>query len=261
MMRKTGWPAWFEVNLTLALLFCFVACGFTGSLERDLKHLERSFSLHASLATFPQNAVWLTNFPSAAVPMESEIRNAARLLVEDYGANRLYLIYHKEIPLLDAERVFQIWREACPVEVEVVPTFQLETVGPHGAEIFSLIELRRLTEFLKKGVNGFRAAVLYTHPLQTEAALKIVSSQFPDGLIRLGVPEREKLEAPFTVAVAETASDLCRGQSNDEWRQSGGGLEQLLKLVAVRNKQPIPVAWDFVVVSCQSAKPISAENS
>jgi hypothetical protein len=31
-------------------------------------------------------------------------------------------------------------------------------------------------------------------------------------------------------------------------------LEQLLKLVAARTEQPIPVAWDFIAVSCQSPK-------
>lgn len=45
------------------------------------------------------------------------MRNAARLLTNDYAANRLYLIYQGEIPLDDAERVFGRWRQHCPADV------------------------------------------------------------------------------------------------------------------------------------------------
>src|SRR4051794_38402965 len=92
----------FEFNRGYALLaitlMLVAAVSSSGDpSQREVKHVERSFWLHASLAGQAQQGFLGTNFLSAPVPTETEIRNAARLLTEDYAANRLYLIYHREI--------------------------------------------------------------------------------------------------------------------------------------------------------------------
>jgi len=94
--------------LITCALFC-TAAAFAAST--DPKHLERSFQLQVSLSNLPDVGQWSTNFPATAVPSESEIRHAARLLTEDYAANRLYLVYQKEISISDAEHLFSLWRQ------------------------------------------------------------------------------------------------------------------------------------------------------
>src|SRR4051812_11828884 len=94
----------FELNQGYALLAMVLALFVAESSladpsHRELKHLERSFWVHASLAGQAQQGYLGTNFLSASAPTETQIRNAVRLLTEDYAANRLYLIYHREIPI------------------------------------------------------------------------------------------------------------------------------------------------------------------
>ncbi len=105
--------------------------------EAGLAKLERSYWLHASLASSPLQGYWGMGFPAAVKPTEAEVRNAARLLAGDYAASRLYLIYHKELPLADAEAVFASWRQFCPREVEIVPTLVLRAYDEQKSEVFS----------------------------------------------------------------------------------------------------------------------------
>src|SRR2546425_13247950 len=106
MVRMKNWciqgQAWFAS--ALALMIFVNARADSGA--PDLKRLERSFSLHASLGSRLERDSWVTNFPSASGPTEAQIHNAARLLAFEYAANRLYLIYQKEISLPEAEHVF-----------------------------------------------------------------------------------------------------------------------------------------------------------
>src|SRR6266404_5158851 len=110
-MTKRWWITW-RVWTVSALAALALTSARADSGAPDLKRLERSFWVHASLPSLPQQSYSGTNFLPAAAPSETEIRDAARLLTYDYAANRLYLIYEKEISLLEAERVFQTWRQA-----------------------------------------------------------------------------------------------------------------------------------------------------
>src|SRR6266852_1908277 len=98
MERKRSWSI--RLQVFLGLFLCATRT-IASSEPEQLKHLERSFSLHASLAAPPQNN-WDTNFPSLEPPTDIQIHNAARLLTFDYNANRLYLIYQREIPMVEA---------------------------------------------------------------------------------------------------------------------------------------------------------------
>ena len=115
------------------LLFVLLVTGHIGlSAEKgyDLASLERSFWLHASLAAKSQRGYWGPAFPAFPSPTETDIRNAARLLTDTYAANRLYLVYHHEIPLADAEQVFRWWRQHCPEKVHTRPHARPADVRP-----------------------------------------------------------------------------------------------------------------------------------
>src|SRR3954462_4034017 len=138
-------------------LFC--ASNLVASSTVDPRQIERSFQLQVSLSTLPSVNQWNTNFPGLSSPSESEIRHAARLLTDDYAANRLYLVYQKEISLGDAERVFSLWRQFCPAEVELVPTLVLNS-GPRHEPVFSAGELKVLAAFFSKEVNATTIAIV-----------------------------------------------------------------------------------------------------
>ena len=77
--------------LRLLLLFVLLVTGRIGlSAENghDLANLERSFWLHASLATKSQKGYWGPAFPASPSPMETDIRNAAKLVdqIESIGS-------------------------------------------------------------------------------------------------------------------------------------------------------------------------------
>lgn len=212
--------------------------------------LERSYWLHASLASLPQRGYWGMDFPAAAKPTETEVQNAARQLCDDYAANRLYLIYHNEISVADAESVFAAWRRHCPPEVEIVPTLVLRAYDKQKSEVFSVAELGRLASFFKHAINPAHIAIYDVYSGRDQGrGLASLSREFPGGIIRVGIQPEEVVAPPFVAAVQDTWSGFCHGKSNDDWRQPGFGAQTLRRWVEKRNAGDKPVAWDLVVVA------------
>ena len=85
-----------------------------------------------------QKGYWGPEFPASPNPTEADIRNAAKLLTGSYAANRLYLVYHHEIPIFDAERVFRWWRQHCPEKVKLVPTLVLRMYDQQQTPVFTV---------------------------------------------------------------------------------------------------------------------------
>jgi hypothetical protein len=215
-----------------------------------LAKLERSYWLHASLASSPLKGYWGTNFPTVERPSEGAVRNAAQLLTGDYAANRLYLIYHKEIPLADAEAVFAAWRRSCPREVEVVPTLVLRAYDKQRSEVFSTEDLTRLAASCKRATNTKHLAVYDVESKRDQGpGLAVLAREFPVGLVRVGIQPDEAIAPQFSSVVQDTWSGFCHGKSNEDWQQPGFGAETLWRWVAERNAGQHPVAWDLITVA------------
>ncbi len=216
----------------------------------DLRHLERSFWVHASLGLGTQKGYWGPGFPATPAPPEQDVRRAARLLTREYGANRLYLIYNHEMPLEDARRVFAWWRRHCPRSAELVPALVLRMYDKAGTEVFTPDDLRQFCVFLKEKVNRRRIAVYDVYPKRDQGAgLAVLAREFPGGLVRVGLQPGEPLDAPFVSAVEDTWSALCHGKSNDDWIQPGFGAQTLRAWVDERKRGSLPVIWDLVTVA------------
>ncbi|MCX6911398.1 MAG: hypothetical protein NTY01_25605 [Verrucomicrobia bacterium] len=234
-----------------ALAICLAAACFAAEppATHDLALLERSFWLNASLAS-PTLGYWGAGFPKARRPSDAEIANVARLLARDAAANRLYLIYHRELPLEEAHEVFLAWRKACPPEVELVPTLVLRMYDKKQTPVFTADELASLCDFFKSRLQTRHAAVYDVHAGRDEGAgLAALAKHFPRGLVRVGLQPGEPLAAPFVGAVEDTWSGFCHGLTNDDWRSPGFGAETLRKWVAARNSGAAPVVWDLVAVA------------
>lgn len=213
--------------------------------------LERSFWLHASLGLFTQRNYFGAEFPATPMPTREQVTNAARLLTTTYAANRLYLIYHRELPVADALTVFRWWRDACGKGVEIVPTFVLKMYDKAQSPVFSEEELAGLSSFCRDEFKMRLAAIYDIAPLREAGELtKVLAQKFDGGLVRLGLQPDELLDAPFVSGVADTWSAFCHGTLNEgDWRQPGFGAETLRKWVMARNTGTRPVAWDLVVVA------------
>lgn len=218
--------------------------------EQALASLERSFWLHASLAPVAQKGYWGSAFPASAAATDQDIQNAAKLLAGPYAANRLYLIYHHEIPLEQAERTFASWRRHCPATVQVVPTLLLRMYDQGRSAVFTPEELRRLVAFFKRKLPADQMAVydVYAQRDQGES-LTYLAGEYPKGLIRVGIQPNEKIRPPFVAAVQDTWSGFCHGKTNADWQDHGFGAETLRRWVQDRNREQGRVVWDLVVVA------------
>jgi hypothetical protein len=220
-------------------------------LSEGHANLERSYWVHASLGLSTQKGYWGPDFPDVEPPARQEVENAVRLLTGPYGANRLYLIYHKEMPIADARRVFSWWREACPKSVELVPAFLLRMYDKKQTAVFTTEEIRALADSCRSEINPDRVAVydVYSKREQGEA-LALLAKSFTNGLIRVGVQPSEQLKTPFIAGVQDTWSGFCHGMSNQEdWMRPGFGAETLRKWVEARNLEANPTVWNLIVVA------------
>lgn len=213
--------------------------------------LERSFWVHASLGLFTQQNYFGTNYPGTPLPEQQQVGNAARLLGRDCAANRIYLIYHRELPVDDARRLFTWWRQACSNTVEIVPALVLRMYDRDQTPVFATKELAELTDFFHERINPRRLAIYdiaaRRNPGEAEALL---ARKFPGGLIRLGLQPGEVIKPLFSAAVHDTWSALCHGRRNEEdWRQPGFGAGTLRQWVVARNSGPQRVAWNLVTVA------------
>lgn len=215
-----------------------------------LVSLERSFWLHASLAPSAQKGYWGPEFPDCSPPSEQDIRNAVSQLTGPYAANRLYLVYHHEMPLEAVERVFMLWHRHCPGGVQIVPTLLLRMYDKGKSEVFTPDEIRRLVEFSKRAISPDKFAVfdVYANRDQGEA-LKYLGDQYPKGLIRLGIQPDEKLRPPFVEAVQDTWSGFCHGKTNADWQDRGFGADTLRQWVRDRNQGAGKFVWDLIAVA------------
>lgn len=249
MKRTKSWLIGLCGFIGAALLLATARAGDSG--PGQLKQLERSFTVHASLANFSQNFAWSTNSHSVATPTEEEIRNAARLLTEEYAANRIYLLYEKEMPLHEAQQVFERWRGSCSAEIDIVPTLLLRS--DRNSHIFSAAEAQKLAGFFKTEVNPARLALINADNSARQApCLEILAGEFKNGLLRLGLSLGEKLNRPFAGGVRDTWTVFCTGRNNEEWEKADAGLDAVRNRIAATNNEPFRVSWKLIVAAADS---------
>ena len=216
----------------------------------EIKRLERSYWLHASLGASLVKGYWAKDAPVGPLPTADQINHASKLLVEHYGANRLYLIYHNEISPSEFGSLLKLWRTACPRTVELVPTLVLRRYDKEQGQVFSTQEITEVCAIIKRELKPRTAAVYDVLPNRDQgAALDVLAREFVGKLVRVGIQPEEEIKQPFVGAVQDTWSGLCHGKTNEDWLSPGFGAESLRKWIAARNSQTKPVAWDLVAVA------------
>lgn len=236
--------------LIAALMLVARSGSAADSADKPPPRLECSYWIHASLGLKPHRGYWGPTLPATRPPTEREVANAAKLLSTRYAANRLYLLYHMEMPLDDAKQVLLWWRKHCPTEVDVIPAVVLVMYDKARTAVFSLDDLRAFCSFAKNELKADWFAVFDVYPDRDQGpGLAVLADAFPGRLIRLGIQPDEKLRPPFVAAVQDTWSGFCHGKTNADWLAPGFGAETLRKWVEARNASPWPTAWDLIVVA------------
>ena len=251
LLWMTGFSAWNASASEVTTAGSVEAVAPSQAFRVDLADLERSYWLHASLGQRTVANYWFASEPVTEPPSRAQIAQAARLLVGPYGANRLYLMYHNEIPAERAREVFKIWREVTPPEVELVPALVLRMYDKDNTLVFDDAEIADWADFFKAHVHPKRIAVydVYTRPDQGPGPA-ILSERFPGGLIHVGQQPATRVEPPFAAAVQDTWSGMCHGTRNEEdWLQPGFGDGTLRAWVEERNAGSHPIAWNLVAVA------------
>lgn len=216
----------------------------------ELARLERGYWLHASLGQETGRNYWRANLPPDPPPTQEQIQNAARLLTGEYAGNCLYLMYHQEVPFEQFEQAMRCWRQACPKEVEIVPTLNLLMYDKEQTRVFKPGELRRVLQFCKEHINARSIGwydVMPDRPQQEELA--ILNEYFPQSIIRVGIQPEEKIDPRCSRVVEDTWSGLCAGKTNEDWASPGFGREFLLKWIEFRRGSKVPVSFDLIVVA------------
>jgi len=237
--------------LVLAVLLAALTAGSARAAAsgHNLKLLERSYWLHASLGASMVKGYWAPEAPAQPAATTAEVAKAARVLVETYNANRLYLIYHREVSLPEFGRLLRDWRSACPAGVDLVPALVLRMYDPAGTPVFTADEAREVCR-VSREAGCHRIAVYDVMPSRDQGpALAVLAGEFPGRVIRVGIQPEEEISGPFSAAVQDTWSGLSAGRSHADWRRPGFGAEVLRRWVRARNAQARPVAWDLVAVA------------
>lgn len=232
--------------LVLAGLLAILPAAVAG--ERSL---ERSYWLHASLGLFTQKNYFGPDYPATVPPSTAEIRHAAAWLTGTGGANRLYLIYHREVPEEEALRIFRDWREATPPQVQLIPALVTRSYDEATTPVFPPDALDRFVARLREVIPSTSVAIYDIASNRDHSPFaRILTKHYPSGLIRLGLQPCEAITPPFRSSVQDTWSAFCHGTETErDWLQPGFGAETLRKWVAERNQGSIPVAWDLITVA------------
>lgn len=224
---------------------------FAATLPAAERTVERSYWLHASLGLFTQKNYFGPDFPATTAPTTREIEHAAEWITGRGGANRLYLIFHREIPDEEALRVFRDWRAAVPPSVGLIPALVTRMYDEPQTAVFDPDELDSFLARLREVVPSDSIALYDIAPKRDHTAFTgILTKHYPGGLIRLGLQPGEPIETSFRSAVQDTWSAFCHGTDNErDWLQPGFGAGTLRNWVAERNGGDTPVAWDLIVVA------------
>lgn len=242
---------WASLPWWITFVLAWMVVWASPALAVEVEVLERSFWLHASLGLLTQRNYFGADFPATPMPTQEQVQKAAGLLTGSYAANRLYLIYHRELPIDEARELFLWWRKACPAGVEIVPALVTRMYDRPQTPIFASNDLAALADFFHDQIHCRHVAIYDIAPRRDlRDAAAVIASKFSNGLIRLGLQPGEALQPPFVGAAEDTWSAFCHGKDNEQdWQQPGFGAATLRQWVLARNDGTFPIAWDLIAVA------------
>ena len=200
------------------------------------------------------------------IPENGWIENACQALSGNYGADKLYVIWHRQYEPETAKTVFRTWQEAGKsAGVKIVPTVVLQSYSSSSSMNFSDEEITAFAEWSVGNICDDEFAVydVYTRDAvgsSQDHQLKLLKEAVGDILTRVGQQPGVALNDSYSKAVEDTWTAECQGKTNELWEnpifykghKNYGRLllESWVKERVEGESRPfvwnmIPVAWDY----------------
>lgn len=208
----------------------------------------------------------VSDYPEETVPEEIWIRNSCRTLSETYGADKLYVIYHRQYEPETAKDVFRAWLEYGKMyNLTIVPTLVLQNYSSAESMNFTDEEVVEFSCWSTENICDAELAIYDVYTRDAEGSgqdlqLKLIKDAVGDILTRIGLQPGVALNSSYSKGVEDTWTAECQGKTNELWEHPvyyrGTKLYGRLLLeswVMERidgDSRPvvwdmIPVAWDY----------------
>ena len=205
--------------------------------------------------------------PITETPKEY-VANAVKNLAEKYGANKLYVIYHRQYEMDAAKKVFGYWvNYGRKYGISIVPCVCLQSYKSGDEKLnFTDEEIVAFAEWALKNVSDeFSIYDVYTRDQDgslQDMQLKKLYSEIGNNIIMVGMQPMVPLKEYYKYAVQDCWTAECQGRTNDLWEHPmlyrdsynyGRKLLETWVVDRIRNDSRkwvyclIPVAWDYDV--------------
>lgn len=196
----------------------------------------------------------------------NHIQNACKKLRNDYGATKLYVIYHRQYEIPIAKTIFKAWKQYGDANnLEIVPTVVLQDYSSTQNMNFTDEEINGFVRWCVEEIHPKEFGIydVYTRdrPGQPQAIqINTLRNFIGNKLVMVGMQPGVTINNDFLFAVQDTWTAECQGRTNDLWENpvyfNGTNLYGRKLLEAWVNERRnndsrkvvwnlIPVAWDY----------------
>lgn len=194
------------------------------------------------------------------------IQNACKKLRNDYGATKLYVIYHRQYEIITAKTIFKAWKQYGDANnLEIVPTVVLQDYSTTQIMNFTNEEINDFARWCVEEIHPKEFGIydVYTRdrPGQPQAIqINTLRKFIGNKLVMVGMQPGVTINKDFLFAVQDTWTAECQGRTNDLWENpiyfNGTNIYGRKLLEAWVNERIngdnrkvvwnlIPVAWDY----------------
>lgn len=263
------------ISATVALLFAgvFTSCGKKAEAPVVHPDFETSYWIDLDLAEHSMRGYWkpVDSLDPEALPDSASIANSARLLAGEYGADKLYVVYHRQFELDDARRIFAFWKaEGDRNGLEIVPTVVLECYSEPAVMNFADSTICDFAGWCVENVNPDEFGIYDVYIRQAEGSpqdtqMGVLREAIGDKLVRVGLQPGEDLNRYCRGGVEDTWTAECQGLTDELWAVPDSvngtdmyGRKLLAAWVAERadSAQPRRIVWDMIPVAWDYDDPV-----
>ena len=197
------------------------------------------------------------------IPEPSYVQNTCNRLSYEYGANKLYVVYHRQFDPDDAQYVLRMWKSyGDKKKLKIVPTVVLQSYANPQSMNFTDTEIIDFAKWCMANVNADEFGIydVYTRDAQgstQDLQLQAIKSAIGDKLIRVGLQPGVALNSVYKAGVEDTWTAECQGRTNELWENpvyyrghKKYGRILLEEWVNERvNGESRPIVWDMIPVA------------